>query len=219
MHICYQNMFMHLCYVHAASGLLVAVVLSSWADPAVCMAAAGPGVRFLVFTQGCGMRCLFCSNPDTWTISGKQPSTCSSNGLEQSSMYDSPHVHVIQQPLAQQQSSIPTLCMHVQHYASLLVFLAAAGGEMVSSKEIAAQIRSVAPYLKPQGGGVTCSGGEPLLQPDFVSAIFQEAHAMGLTTCLDTTGQGSKHHHWWVQHIALMAASTSAAAVAHGCHC
>jgi hypothetical protein len=79
-----------------------------------------------------------------------------------------------------------------------LFMRAAAGGEVVSSKEIAAQIRSVAPYLKPQGGGVTCSGGEPLLQPDFVSAIFQEAHAMGLTTCLDTTGQGSKHHHWWV---------------------
>jgi hypothetical protein len=74
----------------------------------------------------------------------------------------------------------------------------AAGGEQVSSKDIAAQLRSVAPYLKPQGGGVTCSGGEPLLQPDFVSAIFREAHAMGLTTCLDTTGQGSKHHHWCV---------------------
>ncbi|KAF8073189.1 rpa1 [Scenedesmus sp. PABB004] len=99
----------------------------------------GPGVRFLVFTQGCAMRCLFCSNPDTW----------------------SPHA-----------------------------------GEEVSSKDIAAQIRSVAPYLRPGGGGVTCSGGEPLLQPDFTAAIFQEAHALGLTTCLDTTGQGSKHHNW-----------------------
>eukprot|EP00878_Enallax_costatus_P008745 GHUV01009141.1.p1 GENE.GHUV01009141.1~~GHUV01009141.1.p1 ORF type:complete len:297 (+),score=66.30 GHUV01009141.1:972-1862(+) len=93
----------------------------------------GPGVRFLVFLQGCTMRCLFCSNPDTWSP---------------------------------------------------------AGGEVVSSKEIAAQLRKVAPYLKPGGGGVTCSGGEPLLQPEFTAAIFQEAHA------LDTTGQGTKHHNW-----------------------
>eukprot|EP00878_Enallax_costatus_P004356 GHUV01004592.1.p1 GENE.GHUV01004592.1~~GHUV01004592.1.p1 ORF type:complete len:240 (+),score=35.22 GHUV01004592.1:531-1250(+) len=99
----------------------------------------GPGVRFLVFTQGCAMRCKFCSNPDTWS---------------------------------------------------------AHAGETISSKSLANQIRSVAPYLRPGGGGVTCSGGEPLLQPDFTAAIFREAHAMGLTTCLDTTGQGTKHHNW-----------------------
>lgn len=66
----------------------------------------------------------------------------------------------------------------------------------MSSKDLAAQIRKVRPYLRPGGGGVTCSGGEPLLQPDFVSSIFQEAQMMGLTTCLDTTGQGTKHHNW-----------------------
>lgn len=98
----------------------------------------GPGVRFLVFLQGCGMRCLFCSNPDTWELHS---------------------------------------------------------GQKTSSKMIAEEIRKVLPYLKHEGG-VTCSGGEPLLQPDFVAALFKEAHAMNLTTCIDTTGQGTKHHNW-----------------------
>ncbi|KAF6266380.1 hypothetical protein COO60DRAFT_1474597 [Scenedesmus sp. NREL 46B-D3] len=99
----------------------------------------GPGVRFIVFTQGCGMHCLFCSNPDTQNMTG---------------------------------------------------------GDVVSSKNIAAKLQRMQPYLQPNGGGVTCSGGEPLLQPDFVAGVFQEAHALGLTTCLDTTGQGSKHMSW-----------------------
>lgn len=66
----------------------------------------------------------------------------------------------------------------------------------MSSKAIGDALSRVSPYLRPGGGGVTCSGGEPLLQPDFTAAIFQEAHGLGLTTCLDTTGQGTKHGNW-----------------------
>lgn len=101
----------------------------------------GPGVRFLVFLQGCGLRCVFCSNPDTWHM---------------------------------------------------------ARGKLTSSKELAKKLERVQPYLS-QGdhkGGITLSGGEPLLQPEFTAAVLMEAHTRGLTTCIDTTGQGLKHSHW-----------------------
>lgn len=65
------------------------------------------------------------------------------------------------------------------------------GGTLVTSQQLAAKVAKVAAYLRPNGGGVTCSGGEPLMQPDFVADLFERCHALGLTTCLDTTGQAS----------------------------
>lgn len=89
----------------------------------------GPGIRFVVFTQGCPLRCLYCHNPDCRTIYG---------------------------------------------------------GKELSSTEIVAEVKKYRSYLK--GGGVTVSGGEPLMQPEFVAAIFQECHDLGLHTALDTSG-------------------------------
>lgn len=97
----------------------------------------GPGIRMIVFLQGCFLRCKFCSNPDTWEINNK---------------------------------------IHNETLGT-------------SSKEIAEKLRRMYPYLKRNSSGITCSGGEPLLQSEFVSAIFQEARLMNLTTCLDTAGQ------------------------------
>lgn len=89
----------------------------------------GPGIRFVVFLQGCPLRCLYCHNPDTW------PS----------------------------------------------------GGTEYSVEEVAARVLRYKNYFS-NGGGVTVSGGEPLLQREFVTELFTLLKSKGVNTCLDTSG-------------------------------
>ncbi|WP_448380419.1 pyruvate formate-lyase-activating protein [Gloeomargarita sp.] len=90
----------------------------------------GPGIRFVLFTQGCPLRCLYCHNPD---------------------------------------------CRDIY------------GGREVTVGELLAQVQKYRSYLQ-QGGGVTVSGGEPLMQPEFVAAFLQGCQALGFHTALDTSG-------------------------------
>lgn len=91
----------------------------------------GPGVRFIIFMQGCRMRCQFCHNPDTWKI-----------GIGTESTVD----ELLNQALK---------------------FQAYWGSD----------------------GGITVSGGEPLLQMDFLIALFKKAKELGIHTTLDTCGK------------------------------
>jgi pyruvate formate lyase activating enzyme len=61
-------------------------------------------------------------------------------------------------------------------------------GKATTSAEVLAEIASYAPFLKKAHGGVTISGGEPLTQPDFVTAVLKGSKALGLHTALDTSG-------------------------------
>ena len=89
----------------------------------------GPGVRYVLFLQGCPMRCLYCHNPDTWEIGG---------------------------------------------------------GSEVTVEEILDDFkRNQAFYAK---GGITVTGGEPLLQVDFLISLFTAFKAQGVHTCIDTSG-------------------------------
>ena len=92
----------------------------------------GPGVRCVVFMQGCPLRCAYCHNPDTWSPEGGTPTTVD---------------------------------------------------------ELARRVLRFRPYWK-NGGGVTVSGGEPLLQADFVAEFFERLHQEGVHTALDTSGVG-----------------------------
>ena len=164
----------------------------------------GPGVRFLVFLQGCGLRCVFCSNPDTWhmargerggggwvqapaqLVAPTAPRPCATCQLSKSRTHLPPPA-----------PTCPLLPPPAPNCPLLPPPLLQAGN-LTSSKDLAKKLERVKPYLS-QGqhqGGITLSGGEPLLQPEFTAAVLMEAHARGLTTCIDTTGQGTKHAHW-----------------------
>lgn len=89
----------------------------------------GPGLRMVVFMQGCPMRCAYCHNPDTW---------------------------------AEQK------------------------GTLTEVEELIEKFLRNASYYK--NGGITVSGGEPLLQAEFVTELFRQAKEAGIHTCLDTSG-------------------------------
>lgn len=91
----------------------------------------GPGVRFLIFLQGCPMRCRYCHNPDSWKIGA---------------------------------------------------------GEEYSAEEILDRAERFRSYWGDRGG-ITVSGGEALLQIDFLIELFELARERGISTCLDTSAQ------------------------------
>ncbi len=90
----------------------------------------GPGLRFVVFLQGCNLRCKCCHNPDTWEMQSEKTFT---------------------------------------------------------AEEIVEKALNYREYFG-EKGGITLSGGEPLLQADFAYEIFKLCHENGINTCLDTSG-------------------------------
>ena len=89
----------------------------------------GPGTRFVVFVQGCPMRCKYCHNPDTWAM---------------------------------------------------------VGGTEMTPEEVYAQYKRNEPFYST--GGITVTGGEPLMQVDFLIDLFTLAKADNVHTCIDTSG-------------------------------
>lgn len=102
-----------------------------------CGAVDGPGIRYVIFFQGCPMRCKYCHNPDTWNLKSK----------------------------TSKDFTVDELLEDIEKYKN---------------------------FMKFSGGGVTVTGGEPLLQADFISELFKACKAKGIHTALDTSGYASR---------------------------
>lgn len=96
-----------------------------------CGTVDGPGIRFVVFMQGCPLRCQYCHNPDTWEF---------------------------------------------------------AGGDEMTVEALMAEVIKYKSYMRFSGGGITITGGEPLMQIDFVKALIDACKAEGIHTAIDTSG-------------------------------
>lgn len=101
-----------------------------------CGTVDGPGIRFILFLQGCLMRCQYCHNRDTWDVRK---------------------------------------------------------GETITLEALMKEVLTYRHYMKASGGGVTASGGEAILQAEFVRDWFRACKKEGIHTCLDTNGF-VRHH-------------------------
>lgn len=117
----------------------------------------GPGIRTTVFFKGCPLRCIWCHNPEG--LSPKRELFITHNGCTNCGLCKKPCNHADCQGLGR--------CIHICPKG-----LVKAVGREVTADELAEQIKKGADLLTSSGGGVTLSGGEVLMQPDFAVELI-----------------------------------------------
>lgn len=147
----------------------------------------GPGIRTIVFMKGCPLKCLWCCNPesqaeepetefykDSCVGCGKCKDACEHGAIDMSN--DTYRID-------------KSKCINCGKCAEACIYgaIRIVGGE-VDADEIMDQIKSDMKYFKKSGGGVTLSGGEPLMWIDFCEKILKESYDLNINTAVETTG-------------------------------
>ncbi len=152
----------------------------------------GPGTRTTVFFKGCSLRCKWCSNPESIRIKpelsyepkkciGKECSICLKPPFPEGAFYfiegDDEKVKVNWQLAMNCDETLASLCPE----GALEMF-----GKEMTVNEVVDEVEKDASFYRNTGGGMTLSGGEVMLQPDFAAACLQEAHNRGINTAIET---------------------------------
>jgi len=146
----------------------------------------GPGARTTVFFKGCNLKCKWCHNPES--ISGKTqlelcPDLCIGCGecfkACPNHMLTEYGQHVIDRAKCVGCGKCTDVC-----YAHGIKLV----GEEITVEKMMAEILTDKPYFEASGGGVTFSGGECMIQPEFLAEVVAECRKEGIHTAVDTAG-------------------------------
>lgn len=151
----------------------------------------GPGVRTELFLKGCPLRCKWCSNPESWMPiiqPGIYRAKCISRnkcGLCEESCPQSGALNFYRGKIALIDRSKCLNCMACARACPSEAVKQ--WGNMMSVEECMQEIRRDKGYYDRSGGGITVSGGEPLLQSDFVAELFKSCKEENIQTCFEST--------------------------------
>ncbi|MFC1908790.1 glycyl-radical enzyme activating protein [Chloroflexota bacterium] len=148
----------------------------------------GPGIRTTVFLKGCPLQCRWCSNAESINPAAElgiirslcdNCTKCAEVCPEGAISFDADNVIQINRG----KCTTCGECVAVCTPGALTIY-----GREVTTGDVFKEVYRDRSFYESSGGGITVSGGEPLRQADFVTALFQQCRQEGIHTCLDTSG-------------------------------
>ncbi|MFX0096939.1 MAG: glycyl-radical enzyme activating protein [Candidatus Hodarchaeota archaeon] len=152
-----------------------------------CSLHDGPGIRTTIFLKGCPLRCLWCDNPESLN---PFPEIMIDNSkcIKCYECVDSCPVNAIAESLSgiiinRRICDVCGECTEACNSKALSIC-----GFHSTLEGVIDQVEKDIPFFRTSGGGITATGGEPLLQPRFLNELFKAAHQKGIHTALETSG-------------------------------
>ena len=146
----------------------------------------GPGIRTTVFFKGCPLKCMWCHNPESWSVSpehGMHANRCIGCGR---------CIEVCESGAVSQVDGGPVTDMTKCTFCGRCVEECAVGareliGRQMSADDIMAEIEKDVVFYDQSSGGVTFSGGEPLMQPEFLRELMSRCKSQDIRSTVDTS--------------------------------